>query len=334
MRYFLAPYIGTGRDDNPFRAVDSEEGWAMDFRPDVTVVDGFSLVASPVEGARLDPRCVDLGNDLDAKSVVSRIMLGNRLSVSLDADQIRRILPELLIVHSGLDRWAPLRPSNGKFDIWFGGEKIWEMHAVRGGSSFSDDFNRADSTNLGANWTETASDAQIVSNTLRCAALDAVVEARTTVDLATNDNEAEVVTVALGDIVTFDGRSAVCCRFSSAARTNYHHQWSRVVSVSPNYSLCRRVAGTQTVMVGPTNFSFTANDVVKCRAVGTTVTGYQNGVSQATITDANVASGLRGGVVMVSRTGAATATALDNFVSQDVAGAVVTRQLMLLGIGQ
>lgn len=36
-----------------------------------------------------------------------------------------------------------------------------------GGVSFSDDFNRADSTNLGANWSEVAGDAGINSNQLR-----------------------------------------------------------------------------------------------------------------------------------------------------------------------
>ena len=63
--YYLVPYLGEGTDRNPFRPDGSDQpGWsAIDLRPDVTVLDGFALLALPVREDTPERRY--LGDALD-----------------------------------------------------------------------------------------------------------------------------------------------------------------------------------------------------------------------------------------------------------------------------
>jgi hypothetical protein len=81
-------------------------------------------------------------------------------------DTLSEAALRLLTRDAGPSRWADLQPTHRKrWEVRLGRDLLVSAPVIAGGS-FSDDFHRADSTNLGANWDEFQGDAGIVS--LRC----------------------------------------------------------------------------------------------------------------------------------------------------------------------
>lgn len=79
-------------------------------------------------------------------------------------EQMKRTF--LIILWALVAMWPVLLVGQGVRPALVGASAI-RPAAGGGGAAFSDDFNRADSTSLGANWTEQTSDIEIFSNTFR-----------------------------------------------------------------------------------------------------------------------------------------------------------------------
>jgi hypothetical protein len=83
-------------------------------------------------------------------------------------------------------------------------------------TSFSDDFNRADSTDLGANWVEVSGDWSIVSNQLSPGAAGGTIILRAAGAMASNDHYAQVTIAA-----TTAASQGVWCRGNSNISQGY-----------------------------------------------------------------------------------------------------------------
>ncbi|MDP3891934.1 hypothetical protein, partial [Nocardioides sp.] len=91
---YLAPYVGAGTDNDPFRPRGSEQpGWsAIDLRADSTILAGRALMAVPV---RDDTIGIYLGNAPDATSPTIKSAVESRFGITLTATRLRHIIPEL-----------------------------------------------------------------------------------------------------------------------------------------------------------------------------------------------------------------------------------------------
>ncbi len=171
--YYLAPYLGAGTDDDPYRPTDAT-GWAaIDLRGDPTQQAGWCLLRG--DGPLSIPDGVDLGDDLD-DAMPRRVSRGleDRLGLVLDSRQrLREIIVELLLRHAtpigDTSRWNRLQTnSKGRHRIAIGGEVVYDAPAIVA-VLVTDDFNRADEDiQDSANWDIVAASNQfsIVSNVL------------------------------------------------------------------------------------------------------------------------------------------------------------------------
>lgn len=305
-QYYLAPYVGTGSDTDPFRPQSSGLDFhSIDLRPNPLVAEGFCLLRLPV--VINDPALRDLGNDLSRLPVPVKNRIESALGVTLVSNRLDLAIAELLIDHARVDgsRWRPLQPTGSRYEVWFGG-LIYSQPVQSGGSSFTESFNQADSTTLGPDltWTETANDLQTVGNRCRVVTTtNATVEARAESDLATNDNYAQFTVVTMNNAAANENAASACCRFQSGARTHY---MSRVIITTTGgitRILARRVAGTSANITSDTG-AFVAGDILRCEAQGSTIRYRRNGVGIFSSTDTNIATGLRGGLSLTSNTNA------------------------------
>lgn len=146
-------------------------------------------------------------------------------------------------------------------------------------SDFADDFARADSTDLGAGWAESSGDWSIISGQLSPG-----------VDTGT------VILTAAAVMDGSDHFAQVTIATPAAASMGV---WCRGGPGSPGYlwrndgstwDLFRVVSGTFTLL---DTYSVPAapGDVAKVQAVGSTITGWVNGVQRVSVTDTGVATG-------------------------------------------
>jgi hypothetical protein len=177
-------------------------------------------------------------------------------------------------------------------------------------TSASDDFNRANGA-LGANWTQqiTGTSLVIVSNHAEANTSATSTWAFYTTGTWANDQESSA-TITCGDS-SYEG---VSVRMSGvdAASNNYTY----VTDCSSASQIQKRVAGVDTnLSVG---LSIPASgSVIKLRAVGTTLTAYDDGVSIGSIGDADLASG-KPGIFQYSSGGGSSW--LDDWLGADVGG--------------
>jgi hypothetical protein len=171
-------------------------------------------------------------------------------------------------------------------------------------ASFSDDFNRADSSNLGAGWVEVSGDWSIISNQLSTGTTGGTILLRAATAMATNDHYAQVTIAA-----TTSASQGVWCRGDAALTTGY-----AVRNNGTNWALFSVTASTFT-SIGTYAAAAVAGDVVKIQAVGSTITAYINGVSRISVTNTAVSSGTTVGI----RSDVNTTLRYDNFTAADVA---------------
>ena len=176
-------------------------------------------------------------------------------------------------------------------------------------ASFSDDFNRANSTDLGANWVEVSGDWSIVSNQLSPGAAGGTIILRAAGAMATNDNSAQVTIAA-----TAAASQGVWCRGNSNISQGY--LWR---NNGTSWDLFQVVGGSFTV-IGTYAAAAAPGDIAKVQAVGTTIKGYVNGVQRVSVTDTAVTTGTSVGI----RSDSAGAIRYDDFAAADVsAGAAL-----------
>lgn len=171
-------------------------------------------------------------------------------------------------------------------------------------ATFTDDFNRADSTNLGANWVEVSGDWSIVSNQLSPGAAGGTIILRAAGAMSTNDNSAQVTIAA-----TTTASQGVWCRGNSNITQGY--LWR---NNGTSWDLFSVVGGSFTV-IGTYTAAAIPGDVAKVQAVGTTIKGFVNGVQRVSVTDTAVTTGTSVGI----RSDSAGALRFDDFTGADVA---------------
>lgn len=169
-------------------------------------------------------------------------------------------------------------------------------------ASFSDDFNRADSTDLGTNWVEVSGDWSIASNTLSPGSAGGTIILRAATAMATNDNYAEAKIVATAAV-----SQGVWCRGNANITEGYLLRnngttWDLFLVSGGSFT----VIGTYTAVAA-------VNDVVRVQAVGSTIKGFVNGVERISVTNAVVTTGVNVGI----RCESTASLKWDNFVSGD-----------------
>ena len=176
-------------------------------------------------------------------------------------------------------------------------------------ASFTDDFNRADSTDLGAEWVEVSGDWSIISNQLAPPVSAGTVVLRAATAMATNDHYAQVTlaTVAAAS-------QGVWCRGNSNITNGY--LWRNDGTAWDLFSV---VSSTFTV-IGTFAGAASAGDVAKVQAVGSTIKAFVNGVERVSVTDTGVTTGSNVGI----RTATPSGIRYDDFTAADVsAGATL-----------
>ncbi len=174
-------------------------------------------------------------------------------------------------------------------------------------ATFTDDFNRADSTNLGANWVEVSGDWSIISNRLSSGSAGGTIILRAAGAMATNDNYAQV-TIATTAAVSH----GVWCRGNSNITSGY--LWRNDGS---SWNLFSVVGGSFT-SIGSFAGAAANGDVAKVQAVGSTIKGFVNGVQRVSVTDTAVATGTSVGI----RAESTSSLRFDDFAAADITSGV------------
>lgn len=309
--YYLAAYIGSGTDDDPYRpsGVDGVDEWhSIDLRPPGDV-EGRAILRVPAP-LPPSPQRVRLGDDLDASIAKARSAVAEHLGVRLDASTVtvRHLIADLLIRHGNdarKDRWNQLKPErDGWHRIWLG-ELVHEWPRLAA-LSLSDNFNRADSTNINTGapftWggTEIAS-AQIVSNALRNQTTNANSKfLRAESDLPSSNHFSQL-TLFLSTTTTLSAGPRARCNATDS--TCYG---TTVAQNSANYRLSRYdAAGGVTILATKTTaVSPTSGKVLRIEVNGSTLTSLLGGGTDSlTTTDTTITTGVRAGIVMSGSTG-------------------------------
>lgn len=181
----------------------------------------------------------------------------------------------------------------------------------------SDDFNRANSTGLGANWTSVTNHFDIVSNQ----AVSNVAGDNQNVYTGAswtggNDHYAEFAIIS---IVTTGQDTGPIVRSATASETFYYFALNYVdasVGLGSSFSCAVQKAPSFTVISSAT-ITVSANDVLRLEANGTSLTAKVNGVTKiGPSSDSAIASGKPG------MFGFGASATLDNFAAGDFAAAV------------
>lgn len=176
-------------------------------------------------------------------------------------------------------------------------------------ASFSDDFSRADSSDLGTGWVEVTGDWSIISGQLSPGAAGGTIILRATAEMASSDHYAQATIAATTSV-----SQGVWCRGNSNITQGYLWRnngtsWDLFQVVGGSFN----VIGTYTAAAAP-------GDVAKVQAVGTTIQGFVNGVVRVSVTDTAVPTGTNVGI----RSDSAGAMRFDDFTAADVtAGAIL-----------
>jgi hypothetical protein len=171
-------------------------------------------------------------------------------------------------------------------------------------TTFTDDFNRADSTNLGANWVEVSGDWSIISNQLSSGSAGGTIILRAAGTMATNDHSAQVTIAATAAV-----SHGIWCRGNSNITSGY--LWR---NDGTSWNLFSVVGGSFT-SIGSYAAAAVAGDIAKVQAVGSTVKGYVNGIQRVSVTDTAVTTGTSVGL----RSESTSALRFDDFTAADVA---------------
>jgi hypothetical protein len=168
---------------------------------------------------------------------------------------------------------------------------------------FTDDFNRADSTDLGSNWTEVVENWSIVSNQLAPANNGTPSQiCLCTQPTTTRDNSVEVTYAVFGS-----ASMGVFCRSNAIANTYY--LWR---NNGTGWALFRNQGGSFT-QIGFAAGVVVNGDIVKIQAIGSTIKGFVNGVELVSVIDTTITTGNYGGV----RANGSATLRYDNFTIRD-----------------
>lgn len=291
MPLYLSKIIGDGlTPETAFRPIGLEEpgaGW-INFNPAM-----FGIVYLPTP--KTAPGLVKLADSVTEKLPLSIITtIKNRFGITITSDTLSDILSEMLILHAREDgtRWRPLKPSANILEIWLGGlGKIFSQPIISGGANlFSDNFNRADSDTIGADWTERDGDFDIVTNAVQCITNAAVAVVYWSTVVSTADYTVQAVLVNVADVGNDIG---VCGRRvnNGAADSNFY-----AAIQEPNWLILYLRSGGSWFTQALVAQAKVNGDVIKLSMNGSTIKVIYNGVEKISITDSNLSAAGNAGI--------------------------------------
>ena len=183
-------------------------------------------------------------------------------------------------------------------------------------TTFTDDFNRADSSDLGADWVEVSGDWSIVSNQLSPGAAGGTIILRAAGAMDTDDNSAQVTIAA-----TAAASQGVWCRGNSNITSGY--LWRNDGSTWDLFS----VVGGSFTNIGTYSAAAAPGDVAKVQAVGSTIKAFVNGIERVSLTNTHVTTGTSVGI----RSESAGALRYDDFTGADVVTSVTGTAAAVFG---
>jgi hypothetical protein len=176
-------------------------------------------------------------------------------------------------------------------------------------TAFSDNFDRANNTDLGAAWAEVSGDWSIASNQLSPGAAGGTIILRAAGAMASADHYVQAkiaATTAASHGIWGRGNSNISQGY---LLRNDGSTWDLFAVVGGSFS----AIGSYAAAAAP-------GDVVKLQIVGSTIKGYVNGVLRISVTDTAVTSGTSVGI----RSESSSAIRFDDFAAADVvAGATL-----------
>lgn len=199
--------------------------------------------------------------------------------------------------------------------------------------SFSDNFNRADSTGLGANWTALVGSFDIVSNQVIPHAVSAsVAPSIWTAPCNTADQYSQVELSVLPSNTNKASWAIVRC--DGTANNYYGARLTFAGGLSGYYALTirKRVAGSETTLVTSPAFPLSAGAVLRLEVKGDQLFAYVGGNLWLLAVDTSLPSGGYVGVAYSQTTGTITHK-LDNWSAGDLTSQS-TQPLILFGKGQ
>ncbi|MEH0442449.1 MULTISPECIES: hypothetical protein [unclassified Streptomyces] len=170
-------------------------------------------------------------------------------------------------------------------------------------TTFTDDFDRPDSSSLGAAWVEVSGDWSIISGQLSSGSAGGTIILRAAGAMATSDNSAQVTIAA-----TAPASHGVWCRGDDGFSSGY--LWRNNGDTWDLFS----VVGGSFTLIGTYAAAAAPGDVAKIEAVGSTIKGYVNGVVHVSVTDTFVTSGTSVGI----RAESTNSLRFDDFTGADV----------------
>lgn len=183
-----------------------------------------------------------------------------------------------------------------KTDDWqqFAGKRAKHIDGRRPHQTeYTDDFNRADSASLGANWTDLSAGNFSILNNMGLISTGGTGwgahRARYNSALSSADHYAQITAV--------DGNAtSACCRFDNSSDTTYY-----AGGQSGSGGIGKYAAGVRTVLSGST-YGITAGQVIKFDVSGSSLSYYLDGGLQVTLTDTSITGHLHCG--MAGKSGA------------------------------
>jgi hypothetical protein len=193
---------------------------------------------------------------------------------------------------------------------------------------FSDTFTRADNADLGADWDTGyfGSAGQIVGNRVRATTLNATFFE--TWNGSSNNDQFAQVTLATFTGAVETSASLLVRATAPATLTAYVVFAYRNHTFGFTTRIFEYTAGSGAELISEASTTWTAGDVLKMTAVGTTITVFRNGAQLLQTTDASIASGRPGLGGTVATGGSLADMELDNFSGGDNAVAPSSRRAM------
>lgn len=305
MNIYLVPLVqydrGGGKQGTRPAGVENLSSWST-----LRVDDSRILVGTPDTLGTLPTGGFQLASDATEKLTAARLRLfANRLGENIDGLRSGKIADLLLDMHTiGADgtKRKPLiashRDGKKQLELWLGGQLI-AVQAVPAGAGveFSDNFNRADSSTLGASWNEIAAAGEgaanwaISSNTLghsRDEAIDALLVYDSA--LSSTDHYCQVDVVKNAVDIGSGEEYGPCVRFDTSGPVCYFgnvvgDQSAHIGSMNTGWSV-----------LASTSSSWSSACTVKLVVNGSSLELFVNGVSKVTLTDSSLTTGVRAGV--------------------------------------
>jgi len=324
MPYYLAPYEKVPvRDAVQFHPVGCEGvvRGPIDLRPDGgATLEGAGLNACllwlprPASDWRLELLAESPTERLAAptRRYLSRLFWVPEIHGDTFGDTVLR-----LMIDPPRDGWRPIRPTwQGVYEIWLGGRRLAGLRTIRGGTTITEDFDKADN-GLGPDLTWTTFHS-LSGGTLGVTSNQAnhksggEAEARADSDLATDDHYVQATAGADYSNGSNFYIGVLCRKDSSATRTQY--RWMNFGTDGP-WELAKFVGGAETVLDNAYTTDPVATESFKLEANGSTIRGFHTAAQQrASVTDAAITNNLRCGIALFGNL-----AYIDNFEAGDLA---------------